>query len=119
MAAGTGEMGRMSMTSDEIWLVILLVGVGTYLIRFSFIGIIGDRKLPNWVLRHLRYTPVAVLPGLVAPLVLWPAATGGATDPARLAAACAAFAVGYISKNVIWSVLAGVSTLYAMLWLIG
>ncbi len=109
----------MDMTTGEIWLTILLVGLGTYIVRFSFIGIIGDRELPEWVLRHLRYTPVAVLPGLVAPLVLWPEATGGQTDPARLAAACMAFVVGYFSKSFIWSAAAGIGTLFVLLWLLG
>ena len=71
----------MSYSTAEVWTIIILMGIGTFLIRFSFLGIVGDRKVPDWVLRHLRYTPVAVLPGLVAPLVAWPAATGGETDP--------------------------------------
>ena len=65
------------MSVVTIWGVILALGAGTFLIRFSFLGLIGRKPMPEWVLRHLRYTAVAVLPGLVAPLVLWPAATGG------------------------------------------
>ena len=61
----------MTYSTFEIWLIIVLLGLGTYAIRFSFLGLIGDRKMPDWLLRHLRYTPVAVLPGLVAPLVAW------------------------------------------------
>ena len=57
--------------------MILLLGLGTYLIRFSFIGLVGDRQLPPSAMRMLRYVPVAVMPGLVAPLVVWPQATGG------------------------------------------
>ena len=75
----------MTYSDAQIWTIIVLLGVGTFLIRFSFLGLIGSRKLPEWALRHLRYTPVAVLPGLVAPLVLFPAATDGNPDPARLA----------------------------------
>ena len=62
----------MSYSDGQIWTIIAMMGVGTYLIRFSFLGLVGNRKLPEWALRHLRYTPVAVLPGLVAPLVLMP-----------------------------------------------
>ncbi len=109
----------MSFSTQEIWLIILLVGVGTFLIRFSFIGIIGSRKMPDWVLRHLRYTPVAVLPGLVAPMVIWPDATGGAVDPARLTAAIATFAIGYVTRSFLWSFAGGIATLYGMLWLLG
>lgn len=106
----------MNMAPSEIWLIILLLGVGTFLIRFSFLGLIGDRELPEWVLRHLRYTPVAVLPGLVAPLVLWPAATQGETDPARLLAAIVTLTIGYFSKNILAAILGGGATLFAALW---
>ncbi|MEM8732039.1 MAG: AzlD domain-containing protein, partial [Pseudomonadota bacterium] len=70
------------MDDTTIWIVIILLGLGSYGLRFFFIGIVGDRPLPPWLLRHLRYTAVAILPGLVAPLVLWPAATDGSPDPA-------------------------------------
>ena len=49
--------------SAEIWTVILVLGIGTFLIRFSFIGLVGDRALPAWAMRLLRYVPVAVMPG--------------------------------------------------------
>ncbi len=109
----------MSYSDAEIWLIIAALGIGTYLIRFSFLGLIGNRELPPWVLRHLRYTPVAVLPGMVAPLALWPQATGGETDPARLLAALATFAVGLWTKNVIAAVAGGIATLYAAQYLLG
>lgn len=103
------------MTDGYIWAVIAVLGVGTYAIRFSFLGLIGGRTLPNWALRHLRYTAVAVLPGLVAPLVLWPAATDGQVDPARLSAALMTFGVGLVTRNVVWAILSGAATLYGML----
>ena len=104
----------MSYPDATIWGIIIAIGIGTYLIRFSFLGLVGGRQLPEWALRHLRYTPVAVLPGLVAPLVLWPQATGGETDPARLAAAAAAFGVALWRRNVLWGVVAGAVTLTAL-----
>ena len=73
----------ITASAGTIWLIIPAMAVGTYLIRLSFLGLLGERKMPDWVLRHLRYTPVAVIPGLVAPLVIWPQATGGEMDPAR------------------------------------
>ena len=54
----------MTYSDATIWFIILALGVGPYLIRLSFLGLVGDREMPDWVLRHLRYTPVAVLPGL-------------------------------------------------------
>src|SRR6056297_1113009 len=72
-----------------LWTVIAGIGIGSFALRFAFIGLVGDRPLPGWLLRHLRYTAVTVIPALVAPLVIWPPATGGETAPARLAAALA------------------------------
>ncbi|MCP5039041.1 MAG: AzlD domain-containing protein [Rhodobacteraceae bacterium] len=109
----------MNMTSGQIWLIITFLALGSFLIRFSFLGLIGNRPLPPWILRHLRYTPVAVLPGLVAPLVLWPQASGGQPDPARLAAAFTALAIGHFSKNVLAAIIGGAITLFAGLWLQG
>lgn len=108
----------MTMGDGQIWLIILLVGLGTFLVRFSFLGIIGGRKLPEWVLRHLRYTPVAVLPGLVAPLVLWPPATGGMLDAPRLLAALATVGLGLVTKNVLMAIIGGAGTLYLALFLL-
>lgn len=109
----------MRFSTAEIWLIIVLMGVGTYLIRFSFLGLIGSRPMPALVLRLLRYTPVAVLPAMVAPLVVWPAATSGAADPVRMAAALATLAVGVWKKQVLWAIGAGAATLYAGLFLTG
>ena len=64
-------------------------------------------------------TAVAILPALVAPLVLWPAATGGAPDPARLTAAAVTVAVGLLTRNVLAAIAAGVLTLYGLLQLLG
>lgn len=95
----------------EIWVIILALGLGTFLLRFSFLGLIGARRLPAWAMRILRYTPVAVIPGLMAPLVLFPQATGGETDPVRLVVAGLVLLVGWWTGNVIWGIVTGVGSL--------
>lgn len=102
----------------KIWATILLLGIGTYLIRFSFIGLIGNRPLPPFARRLLRYVPVAVMPGLVAPLVLWPAATGGSPDAPRLIAAGVALAIGAGTRSVIGSIFGGMAALYLAMALV-
>lgn len=109
----------MTMPATQIWTIIVLMAIFTFLIRFSFIGLIGDRELPAWVLRHLRYTPVAVLPGLVAPLVLWPEATGGALDTPRLLAAAVTVLLGMMFKNMLLAIFGGAATLFLALALAG
>ncbi|MGH1370082.1 MAG: AzlD domain-containing protein [Maritimibacter sp.] len=107
------------MNDTQIWLIIVALGVGTFAVRFSFLGVIGDRPLPPFALKLLRYTPVAVLPGIVAPLILWPEATNGAVDPARLIAAFVTLGLGVITRNMILAILGGGITLFALLWVLG
>ncbi|CRK75408.1 AzlD domain-containing protein [Nereida ignava] len=109
------------MISDDVkvWLIIGVLALGTFISRFSFLGLIGDRELPEWILRHLRYTAVAVLPALIAPVVLFPPATNGEVDPARLSAAIVTLAVGVWTRNVLWAIVLGAATLYGMLYLTG
>lgn len=108
------------MTPDKttLWIVIIGLALGSFALRFVFIGFVGDRPLPPWLLRHLRYTAVAILPALVTPLVIWPAATNGEPDPARLAAAAVTLVVGFLTKNVLAAIFSGAATLYALLYLV-
>ncbi|MGR3617595.1 MAG: AzlD domain-containing protein [Paracoccaceae bacterium] len=106
-----------SIDSTTLWTVIILMAIFSFALRFVFIGLIGDRPLPAWILRHLRYTAVAIIPALVAPLVIWPSATDGQPDLARISAALATIAVGYVTRNVLLAIVAGATTLYGVLWL--
>lgn len=108
----------MSQSDFEIWMAILALGAGTLFLRFSFLGVLGKKQMPDWVLRHLRYTPVAVLPGLIAPLVLWPAATGGQTDPARIMAAVVTLGIGMVTRSAVLAISGGAVTLYAAIYLL-
>lgn len=108
----------MSETA-RIWLVIVVLGIGTFLIRFSFIGMVGSRQMPAWAMRLLRYVPVAVMPAIVAPLVVWPQATGGSPDPARMIAALAALTIAAWTRNVLGAIAGGMAILYLTLWLAG
>ena len=106
-------MSRLS--EPMLWAVIALLAIGTFAIRFSFLAFAGNRPLPEWVLRLLRYVPVSVLPALVAPMVVWPPATGGEPDVPRLVAAVSALAVGALARNVLAGIGAGLVMLFGLL----
>ncbi|WP_170469111.1 AzlD domain-containing protein [Ruegeria profundi] len=101
-----------------MWTVIIGLAIGSFALRFVFIGFVGDRPMPPWLLRHLRYTAVAILPALIAPLVVWPAATEGQPDAARMAAAAVTLSVGVFTKNVLAAIFSGAATLYGLLYLL-
>ena len=102
----------------KIWVLIIFLGIGTYLIRFSFLGLVGDRQLPKWFIQHLNFVGVAVMPGLIIPFLVWPDATGGTLDAPRLLAAIAAFCFGIWKRSALWSVIAGISVLYLTMFIL-
>ena len=96
--------------------VIVIVGLGTYLFRLSFIGMIGDRDLPAWATPPLRYVAPAVLGALIVPAVVAPA--GGvdvwpATNPAFVAAVLAA-GVAWWRQNVMLVILVGMGAIWLL-----
>ena len=62
----------------------------------------------------LSAMPVAVFPALVAPQVLWPAATGGEFDAPRLLAALCTLLVGLWRRNVLLALGAGLGLLLVL-----
>ncbi|WPY96255.1 AzlD domain-containing protein (plasmid) [Limimaricola variabilis] len=95
----------------EFWSLTLALGLGTFLIRFSFLGLLGGRQLPGWLLLHLKYVGVAVFPALIVPAVLWPAATSGETQAPRVMAALVAVAAG-LRFGPVGAIVAGLIALY-------
>lgn len=108
-----------SYADVAIWGVILVIGVLTFLIRFSFIGLVGYLdEIPPWLERALRYVPAAVLAALVVPsLVTIDPGTGGlAVD--RLAAGGLAGLVAWRTENVFATMAVGMGTLWVVRFLL-
>ena len=98
------------------WLIVIAIGVGTYLLRFSFIGVLGTRPMPMWAQRPLKYVAPAVLAALVLPAVVL---VDGRADLAplgnpRFLAAVAAGIVAWRLKNVAGVILVGMSLLWVL-----
>lgn len=103
----------MTASSATIWTIIILLGLGTFVLRFSFLGILGQRPLPGWLLRHLRYTPVAVIPGLMAAQVFVPTESGG-LEGWRVAIAAVVIVAGAWTRSAIWAIVAGIAMIAVM-----
>lgn len=109
----------MAYSDLTIWVVIVLMAIGTFVLRWSFLGAVGNRPIPTWAQRLLRYTAVAVLPALVAPAVMWPQATGGRPDPVRMATALATILVGLATRNTLAAIVSGLTVLGLGTYLMG
>ncbi len=108
-----------SIDPTTLWTAIIGLAVGSFALRFAFIGIVGGRAMPDWLMRHLRYTAVAIIPALVAPLVAWPAPTGGTPSLPHVAVAALTLAVGYLTKNVLLAMGTGAASFVLLLYLGG
>lgn len=106
----------MSATAT-FWVLIVVLALGTWLMRSLPIMLHGHVNTPAWAERLLRYVPVAALTALVVPGALY---THTGTDysfaPARLAAMLIAFLVALRTRNVIATLAAGMLVLWLVQW---
>lgn len=98
----------------EIWATILGLGAATYGLRFSFLGLFGDRKPPGWTERLLRYLPAAILPALAAPMAVFPKG-GEAGDPLRIGCCLLALLVGLATRNLLAAMASGLAAFFIAL----
>lgn len=101
------------MSGADFAILTVALGIATFAIRFSFLGLFGDRVLPGWVTAGLRFAPVSVLPALVAPQVFL---VDGAieVDLARWGAIAATIAAGIYWRNFAVAFLVGLAALLAL-----
>ncbi len=102
----------MTLSTFTIWSTIIGLGIATYMIRFSFLGLLGDWRPPGWAERMLRYLPMAMMPALAAPMVVFPSGAE-AGDPLRLGCAALAIAVGVVTRNLLAAMVSGLLPFFA------
>ncbi len=100
----------------EIWAVILVIAVATYLIRLSFIHLFGRiNQVPPRVTLVLKFVPAAVLAALVAPQLVTPSPdVAEMVVDERLAAGIVAAAVAWWRGDVLVTILVGMVALWAL-----
>ena len=57
---------------ETVWPIIIALGIGSFAMRFLFLGPLGGVKVPEWIARHLKYTAVAILPALLVQMLKSP-----------------------------------------------
>jgi branched-subunit amino acid transport protein len=104
---------------EAIWLAVVAIGVVTFAFRASFVALFGYiDTVPPALERALRYVPPAVLAALVAPdlLVVEPT-LGGTLADGRLLAGVVAAGVAWRTEDLLWTIVAGMVTLWAVRFL--
>lgn len=103
------------------WLVVsVLGGLITFALRLSFIALIDAIKLPDAASAALRFVPVAVFSAILAPLVLVDhGQINIAFDNLSIWAALVAAVVAWKTRSVLYTVVAGMLTLWLLIYLTG
>ena len=103
------------MSTSTVWLVILAMGLVTYALRLSFIALSGRLTMPPFIQRALRFVPAAVLSAIVVPALVF---REGDLDLSfsneKLLAGLLAGVVAWYTKSIIWTIIAGMVTLWTL-----
>lgn len=102
------------------WLLILGSGLATYATRLSFVTFFSKREMPELLLRVLRFVPMAVLSAIIWPqLFLSSNTTPDLTlDNPRWIAGIIAGVIAWRTRNVLFTIVAGMFALWLLQWLI-
>ncbi len=103
----------------NIWIVMIALGLLTFATRLSFIALFERIKLPVTFQRALRFVPIAVLSAIIAPeLGYYNEALALSPANPRLVAGFVAALVALWTKNVVWTLLAGMAVFWVLrVWL--
>lgn len=103
-----------TLSAPLVWALMAIIGVGTWLLRVSFLALLGRvEQVPPALAQVLRYIPAAVLAALVLPALTH--ATGEfdlATD--RFAAGALAALVAWRTRNVLATITVGMVCLWVL-----
>jgi branched-subunit amino acid transport protein len=96
-----------------VWLLFLVIGAGTFLLRFSVIALWGRLgTVPDGVERGLRFIPPAVLSALVLPAVA--TSNGHFEVGPRTVASLVAVLVAWKTRSVFFTIVAGMAALWVI-----
>ena len=98
-----------------VWIIMLGLALGTFLLRTSFILVLGDHGIHPVLERALRFVPAAVLSALVVPeiLVRHNSLLVSPRNP-QLVAGIVAATIAWRSKSVVLTILGGMITLWIL-----
>ena len=101
------------------WFSIIVSGIVTYFSRMAMVALIDREMLGTKVKEVLNYVPAAVFPAIIFPGVFFDdfGSFVEFTNP-KIYGALVALIVGFYSRNVIATILSGLSSYWFMIFLI-
>jgi branched chain amino acid efflux pump len=103
------------MSTPTLWLTIAGAAAVTFVLRISFIVLLGRIELPPFLQMALRFVPAAVLTAVVIPLLLY---ADGSLDLSlgneRLLAGLVAALICWRTRSVPLTLIGGMATLWML-----
>jgi len=98
------------------WVVIIIVGIATFAMRFVFIALFGKVGIPGWLETSLRYVAPSVLAAIAVPAVLAPGGVVNLWSPLVPAAIIGGLAA-WMTKSIGAAILFGMAALWLIQWI--
>lgn len=107
------------MSDWSLWGMFLVIGLGTFAMRLSFVELYGRPRIPPLLSRALVYVPASVLAALVLPAVVYPNGHGAFVfDNPQIPAAIIAAWVAWKTRNTILTLIAGMGVVWLIKFLV-
>jgi branched-subunit amino acid transport protein len=99
----------------NLLLLFAVAGLATFLIRLSFIALLGRMAVPVWVRRILPYVPTAALTAIIVPeLLMRGEVVFVSVSNSRLLAGLLACAIAWRTRNAFLTIGAGMLALWVL-----
>lgn len=98
------------------WVVVVVVGLTTFAMRFVFIALFGKVSMPAWLERSLRYVAPSVLAAITVPAVIAPGGVVSLWSPLLPAAIIGGLAA-WATKSIGAAIVFGMAALWTLQWL--
>ena len=101
------------------WLTIIIAGIITYFTRMTMVVLVDRDLLGERVKEVLAYVPSAVFPAIIFPgIFINDYGTFIEMNDPKIFGAIVAILVGYFSRNVIATILSGLSSYWVIIFLL-
>lgn len=108
----------MEINAFNVYLLIFLIALFTYIPRSFPLLVLSGRELPNWFVEWMKFIPAGIFAALIAPSIF---TTNGSLDLSlnnlELIAATLVLFVSVKKKNLALSIVIGVVSLSILLYL--
>ena len=99
------------------WITLIIAGIITFLLRFSMIALIKENSLSEKTKIVLSYVPSAVFPAIIFPAIfLDNSCLLDLENNPKILASIIAIIAGFMSKNIIATIFAGLASYWFLIF---